>query len=88
MRAHTPDPPDSPYKTLAAAVLRRRRALALTQKDLGDLAGCGRLFVHRLETAKSSLRLDKLLDVLTVLGLQLDITNGARMVVDTTDASD
>jgi len=53
---------------LAEAVRQRRTELGLRQADLAQLAGCSRRFVHTLEQGKSTLRLDKLLDVLEVLG--------------------
>jgi y4mF family transcriptional regulator len=62
---------DERLATLAATVRSRRRSLGLTQTDLGELAGTSLRFVHTLEHAKGSVRLDKVLDVLDVLGLEL-----------------
>lgn len=62
--------------TLADAVRTRRTELALTQTDLADLAGASRRFVHALEAGKPSLRLDKVLAVLEVLGLDLVVQPG------------
>ena len=56
---------------LAAQVRERRRSLGLTQTDLADLAGCSSRFVRSLEAGKGTVRVDKLLDVLVVLGLEL-----------------
>jgi y4mF family transcriptional regulator len=56
---------------LAETVRYRRKALGLRQAELADLAGCSERFVHTVENGKKSLRLDKLLDVLSVLGLDL-----------------
>ena len=75
-------------EVLARSVRGRRRALGLTQQQVGDLAGCGRLFVHQVEKGKPTLRLDKLLDVLGVLGLRLSVVNGTGGIVDETDARD
>ena len=61
---------------LAFAVRARRRALRLTQAQLARLAGCGTAFLYDVESGKPSLRLDKLLDVLATLGLQLVVTPG------------
>jgi y4mF family transcriptional regulator len=61
---------------LAQAIRRRRRELGLTQLALGELSGCGLAFLYDLERGKPTLRLDKLLDVLSVLGLELVLTNG------------
>lgn len=60
-------------ETLAAEVRRRRKALKLTQKELADLAGCGPDFLYDLERGKPTVRLDKLVPVLDVLGLQLKL---------------
>lgn len=56
---------------LAAQVRERRTSLGLTQTDLADLAGCSSRFVRSLEAGKGTVRVDKLLDVLDVLGLEL-----------------
>jgi len=70
----------SPHAARAAALARavraRRKALRLTQVDLSRLAGCGPDFVYDLEAGKTTLRLDKLLDVMTVLGLELVVGQG------------
>ncbi len=54
----------------------RRRLLGLTQHDVAALAGCADRFVHTLEQGKATVRLDKVLDVLEVLGLGLRVTSG------------
>ena len=61
---------------LAAAIRLRRRELALTQLQLAELAGCGLAFLYTLERGKRSVRLDKVLDVLDVLGLELRVEEG------------
>ncbi len=58
---------------LASTVRNRRKALGLRQAELADLAGCSQRFIHTVENGKTSLRLDKLRDVLTVLGLDLAV---------------
>ena len=63
-------------ETLGEAVHRRRRALGLTQKELSRLAGCGLAFLYDLEHGKSTVRLDKTLAVLDVLGLELVVRDG------------
>lgn len=57
--------------TLGAEVRERRTQLRLTQDDLADLAGCSPRFVRSLESGKASVRVDKLVDVLDALGLEL-----------------
>lgn len=66
---------------VAQAVRTRRRALALTQIALAQLAGVGADFIYDVEQGKPTLRLDKLLDVLEVLGLQLRIESGKKRLV-------
>lgn len=61
---------------LAASVRARRLDLSLDQVELAELAGCSTRFVHSVEAGKSTLRLDKLLDVLRVLGLSLRVVRG------------
>ena len=65
-----------PVALLAGTVRDRRKALGLRQTELADLAGCSERFVHTVENGKASLRLDKLLDVLRVLGLDLAVVMG------------
>jgi len=68
---------------LGATLRQRRKALNLTQETLGQLAGCGLAFIYEVEKGKATVRLDKLLDVLAVLGLQLSVVPGKLgMVVD------
>ena len=55
------------------AVRDRRTQLGLTQTELAELAGCSTRFVHTVEAGKATVRLDKLLDVLDVLGLRLTV---------------
>lgn len=74
--------------SLAAAVRRRRSELGLRQADLGALAGCSTRFVHTLEQGKTTLRLDKLLDVLEVLGLGLSVVPGHGDLRDASDLGD
>lgn len=63
---------------LGAAVRRQRRSLEMTQIELATLAGCGPVFVYDVERGKPGLRLDKLVDLLQVLGLQLALEPGKQ----------
>lgn len=56
---------------LATAVRLRREELGLRQGELADLAECSAKFISMLEHAKPTLQVDKLLDVLAVLGIEL-----------------
>lgn len=76
--AVSPKSSRSPERTwtqrLAERVRERRKVLRLTQVDVATLSGCGPDFLYDLERAKPTLRLDKLLAVLDVLGLELQVT--------------
>ena len=61
----------SSVEALGHEVKKRRAALGLRQAELAELAGCSPRFLHSLENGKPTLRLDKVLDVLEVLGLDL-----------------
>lgn len=65
---------------LGAAVRARRRALRLKQAELASLAGVGLAFLYELEHGKSTLRIDKVLAVLTVLGLELHVRAGKQQL--------
>ena len=53
---------------LIAFVKERRRTMGLTQRDLADRAGVGLRFIRELEQGKTSLRLDKVNQVLALFG--------------------
>ncbi len=59
-------------EALIEFVKERRKVLGLTQKDLADRAGVGLRFVRDLEQGKSSLRLDKVNQVLALFGRRME----------------
>jgi len=61
----------------AAIVRSRRRQLRLGQAELAELAGVSERFVYALESGKRSVQLDKVLAVLSALGLHLELHRGA-----------
>jgi len=71
---------DERVRLLSSAIAARRRALELTQIELARLAGCGPDFLYDLESGKTTVRLDKILDVLAVLGLELRLVEGKRVL--------
>lgn len=71
-----PSPHAPRLVAMAGAIRARRKSLRLTQVALSQLAGCGVDFVYDVETGKPSLRLDKVLDILAVLGLELVLAPG------------
>lgn len=56
---------------LGADVRKYRKELGLGQIELAELAGVSERFVRSIEHEKASIRLDKLIAVLDVLGLEL-----------------
>ena len=60
-------------QTIAEYVKRMRRETGLTQVDLSEKAGVGLRFVREQEQGKESLRLDKLNQVLSLLGSQVGV---------------
>lgn len=72
----------STTKTLAQAIRKRRKALGLTQEDLARLAECGSVLVNQIEAGKATARLDKLLNIMTVLGLEFVIRSGSRGITE------
>lgn len=63
-----------PWRTnqqLAEAVRKAREAAGMTQAALAERARVGLKFLYELESGKDTLRTDKVLDVLKVLGLHL-----------------
>lgn len=83
MRSHGPQQPTataSAARTLGLAVRTRRRALGLDQLVLCDLAGVGPAFLYSLEHGKPTVRLDKVVAVLAVLGLELRVRPGRALL--------
>jgi y4mF family transcriptional regulator len=66
-----------PSAAFADAVRLRRRQLGLGQGELADLAGVSERFVFALERGKPSVQLDKVVAVLSALGLHLELRRGS-----------
>lgn len=63
---------------LATALRERRRKLKISQKELALISGVGVVFIYDLERGKETIRLDKLLPILEVLGLELKLSTGKK----------
>jgi len=66
---------------LVLFIKKRRKTLALTQRDLADRAGVGLRFIREMEQGKTSLRLDKVNQVLALFGHRMEPV-AFRMEVD------
>ncbi|MDO4291453.1 MAG: helix-turn-helix domain-containing protein [Eggerthellaceae bacterium] len=65
-------------RQIGAAVRNRRKELSITQQHLADAANVSRGFVNRLEKgAATAVYPDKLIDVLSTVGLSLYVTDAA-----------
>jgi HTH-type transcriptional regulator/antitoxin HipB len=60
---------------LGRAIRSQRKADGLTLAEAAGLINVGVRFLSELENGKPTVRLDKLLRVLSALGLQLHLTN-------------
>ena len=58
---------------LGDAVARSRKTKGYSQQEFADLAGVGRRFVSDLENGKPTAEIGKVLQVLTALGLDLEL---------------
>lgn len=58
---------------LGAVIAHARKSRGYTQQDFADIAGVGRRFISDLENGKATVQLGKLLQVLTALGLDLEV---------------
>ncbi|MDA1044174.1 MAG: helix-turn-helix transcriptional regulator [Verrucomicrobia bacterium] len=68
-------------RPLITFIKARRRALGLTQRELADRAGVGLRFIRELEQGKTSLRLDKVDQVLALFGHRME-PSAFRMEID------
>lgn len=73
--------PSSMNLRLGRALRQRRKRLGLSQIQLSDLAGVGPVFLHAVEHGKPTIRLDKLLAVLEILGMSLELKEGDRALL-------
>jgi HTH-type transcriptional regulator / antitoxin HipB len=72
---------------LAMLIRSRREDFGLRQDELADLAGCSTRFISMAEHAKPTLQIDKLLDVLAVLGLELVVRPGHGTIIAGSEAA-
>jgi HTH-type transcriptional regulator / antitoxin HipB len=65
-------------KDLGVRIRKERKSRSLSQRELGDLAGTGLNFVSQIERGKETVRLDKVLAIIQVLGLELVLSRGTH----------
>ncbi len=58
---------------LGAVIRDRRKKLALTQLDLAGLSNSGNRFIVEVEGGKPSVQLQKVIDLVDLLGLELAV---------------
>ena len=58
-------------RELGALVREQRKRVALTQTDIAGLGNTGNRFIVELEHGKPTLQLQKVLDVMDLLGLEV-----------------
>ncbi len=63
---------------LSTFVKEKRKQINITQIELADKAGVGLRFVRDLEQGKTTLRMDKVNEVLILFGAELSPTNMDR----------
>lgn len=69
-------------------VRQTRKQLGLTQPQLALAVGVSIRFIVDLKAGKSTVRLDRVLQVLAGLGLTLQISDSSNSVVQTSNKSD
>jgi HTH-type transcriptional regulator/antitoxin HipB len=74
MNPKSPEPTESAITTveeLGKIVLATRKSQGLTQADIAGLSNSGNRFIVDLEKGKPTLQMQKALEVLALLGLEL-----------------
>jgi y4mF family transcriptional regulator len=62
-------------RDLGAAIRRRRKTLGLKQQELAQYCGCSVKFLSELENGKPTVRLDKVIRVVKMLGSDFYLVN-------------
>lgn len=71
--ASSPEKPIRTTRELGTLIRAVRKAQGLTQLDVAGLAGMSNRFVIDLEKGKETLQMQKVLEVMTLLGMELTI---------------
>ena len=62
-------------KTLGRAIRNRRKELGYTQAFLADYAGVSASFLSELENGKETIQVGKMMEVVSLLGMDIQIIN-------------
>ena len=67
-------------KQLGKTIKSRRKHLRMSQEELALLSETSLNFICQLEAGKTTVRLNKLLEVLYALGLEFNVINGSSQI--------
>lgn len=70
------------FSVLANKIQNERKAIRLSQTELAQLSGVSLNFLSQLESGKKTVRLDKVLQVLKTLGLELKVQYGKTGITE------
>ena len=70
-------------KKINLEIKNLRRKLGLTQIEFAKRAGIGLRFLRELEQGKTTIRLDKLTQVLDFLGIHLELKRNENITLET-----
>jgi HTH-type transcriptional regulator / antitoxin HipB len=59
--------------SIAEIMSQRRKALGLTQAELALYSGCSRLLVSEIENGKTTIQMNKLMNIAETLGLTMKL---------------
>lgn len=71
MNTHSPEIKIATVEELGDVVVSTRKAQKLTQADIAGLSNSGNRFVVDLEKGKPTIQMQKAIDILALLGLEL-----------------
>jgi len=66
--------------SLSLAIKKQRKLQSLNQQELADLSGTSLNFISQLESGKQTVRLNFLLSVLHILGLEFQLQRGKSFI--------
>ena len=76
----TPDEVELAIKQLGVIIKTSRKSQGLTQNTLGKISGYGINFISQIESGKTTAHIGKVIKVLRVLGLQINLSHGSKII--------